>query len=73
MKYNNKYSDVSSAINLIIDFKARFEEELKECENINTAKHTRDLLISKFNKDCSSKIIKNHLLNESEILINRRF
>ena len=73
MKDKNKYSEAGNAINLIVDFTTELEEKLKNCENKISAKNARDLLISNFNEACSSGIIKKHLFNESEMMINRKY
>ncbi|HQJ75619.1 MAG TPA: hypothetical protein PKW14_08565 [Bacteroidota bacterium] len=73
MDEKGKYSNAEYQINLISEFKSKFESELEKCSNIENAMILKNKIIEEFNTTCESNILKNFFSKISEELINEKF
>jgi hypothetical protein len=73
MRDINKYTNADIQLDLINNFKSDMKSKLDNCEDISSAKTIRDEMLEQFNENCLSNIVRKHIVDESEILIKRKF
>ena len=73
MEEKEKYSKADYQIDLLSEFKVKFESELQKCTNIENARALQNNMIKELNLACESNILKNFFFKIRDELINEKF